>query len=125
MAVLTSTGITFSDSTSQTTAATAAALVTTANVLSATAGASFGDVGTYAALINTTTTNTASGSTLAGGSLQHSTNFGFTGGGLGFQSNGSFGGTTVSGTWRRMGGGAVFRSACCNTFASGLWLRIS
>ena len=107
MAVLTSTGITFSDSTSQSTAATAAALVTTANVLSATAGASAGAVGTYAFLGGTGgTTAFAAGSTVAGSSLAYAgfarENASFAAASQHTISSGGAGGG-VSGTWRAMG----------------------
>jgi hypothetical protein len=110
MAVLTSAGITFGDSTSQTTAATAAALVTTANVLSATAGASAGAVGTYAFLKDTNATAGRSfGSTYASTFLSPSD---AGGGNVG----------SVSGTWRCMG---YANQSGDPGGSSTLWLRIS
>ena len=104
MSVLTSAGITFGDSTSQTTAATAAALVTTTNVLSATAGASVGAVGTYALLLDTTNSNTslAAGSTIAGSALRYTNTDRNSDGGLSITSASG----TPSGTWRLMGYGS-------------------
>jgi hypothetical protein len=102
MAVLTSTGITFSDSTSQSTAATAAALVTTANVLSATAGASLGAVGTYGFFLDLVNSNTslAPGATIAGSSLGYGCIAAEADGNKMFSSTGN-----PSGTWRLMGQG--------------------
>jgi hypothetical protein len=90
MAVLTSTGITFSDSTSQSTAATAAALVTTANVLSATAWASAGAVGTYC-MAYAFSGNVSIGGTIAGNQIQYSS------------SDGANRSGSPAGTWRVMG----------------------
>ena len=111
MAVLTSAGITFGDATTQSTAATAAALVTTANVLSATAGASFAAVGTYAFLSRSdnsfTAGGTTAGSNLRAGSVQ--------------QPCGTtvvYGAALQSGTWRAMG----TTNATPNIT---VWLRIS
>jgi len=103
MSVLTQAGITFGDSTSQTTAATAAALVTTNNVLSATAGASVGAVGTYAFLLDTTNSNTslAAGSTIAGSSLRYGNIARDADQGLSINNVSG----TPSGTWRLMGYG--------------------
>lgn len=127
MSTLTTAGITFGDATSQTTAATAAALVTTTNVLNATAGASVGAVGTYAILM-TVAINPAglsAGSTIAGSSLRYTytTNWQDSCGSWSFRSLNSappYSGTP-SGTWRHMG----FWPA--NTIAqpASLFLRIS
>ena len=102
MSVLTSAGITFGDSTSQTTAATAAALVTTNNVLSATAGASLGAVGTYGFFLDLVNSNTSlsPGATIAGSSLGYGCISVNACGGQSFSSSGSPGGT-----WRLMGQG--------------------
>ena len=98
------TTLTFNDATTQTTAATAAALVTTTNVLNATAGASVGAVGTYAFLVDTTNSNSnvAAGSTIAGSSLRYG-NLSIDA--CGALSLGRYSGTP-SGTWRIMGYGA-------------------
>ena len=88
---LRNTDILFNDGTTQGTAATAGSLVTTANVLSATAGASVGAVGTYAALEFATSSTIAAGSTTAGSGLLFAR----------FDAGGSSG--TPSGTWRAMG----------------------
>ena len=128
MSTLTTAGITFGDATSQTTAATAAGLVTTTNVLNATAGASLGAVGTYAAAVYTAGTNIAAGATTAGSNLRYDP---ISGAGIAAasQTTGVYsgGGTAFSGTWRRMGGGKVYSALCCsvNLYSSGLFLRIS
>ena len=67
---LRNTDILFNDGTTQSTAATSGGLVTTANVLNATAGASHQAVGTYTVAWNTTTGNVASNGTIAGSSLR-------------------------------------------------------
>lgn len=108
MSTLTTAGITFGDATSQTTAATAAALVTTTNVLNATAGASAGAVGTYALLrVPANSPGYSFGSTRAGSGLVPSTT----------SSNAS---GSVSGTWRCMG---YINPSCA--VETTLWLRIS
>jgi uncharacterized membrane protein YebE (DUF533 family) len=126
MAVLTSAGITFGDATTQSTAATAAALVTTTNVLSATAGASVGAVGTYAMLLNINTNPTvlAAGSTIAGSALRYAF-------AQNWQSyddywddracNATVYSGTPSGTWRHMG----HYPSGNNANPTGLFLRIS
>jgi hypothetical protein len=101
----------------------------TTNVLSATAGATFGAVGTYAAFMNASNTNTLAGNTIAGSSLRYDVSplygggLGNTSGTLGFPA----GGTAPSGTWRKMGGSALVSSGgCCSTtWLSGIFLRIS
>ena len=65
------TDILFNDGTTQGTAATAGGLVTTANVLNATAGASLGAVGTYAFLGRNSTGILTPGSTYAGSGLRY------------------------------------------------------
>ena len=116
MAVLTQAGITFADSTSQTTAATAAALVTTTNVLNATAGASSGAVGVYGFCVSNQ--DVATGNTTAGSNLRFCGIDGRNIGG-GFQQTGG----TPSGTWRLMGF-QNRRSICGTIFIDGtLWLR--
>ena len=132
MSVLTSAGITFGDATSQTTAAVSA---TTTNVLSATAGASAGAVGTYAFLRHTTNADYAFGATLAGSSLVPA--------GVGTATwalytaatasalaltYGSYQNSAQSGTWRCMGVGSNVGDSGCPpnaTTAASLWLRIS
>ena len=111
------TSITFNDATVQTTAAGAP---TTAQVLSATTGATAGAVGSYAWLgFNGSSTTVNFNSTLAGSGLRPAG-----------ASSGTFGCTIVytiaftaaaqTGTWRCMGyySGATYGSAS-------LWLRIS
>lgn len=88
---------------------------TTDQVLTATAGASVGAVGTYAFLKENTnnTTNRAAGSTLAGSSLNYSA--------IGFNSI-SFEGTIPAGTWRLMG---QFQKEGMSSSLVSMWLRIS
>jgi hypothetical protein len=104
------TSITFNDSTVQTTAAVAP---TTAQVLSATAGASVGAVGTYAflgRLLSANTVYATPGTTKPGSELQYST------------SSAQLSGSSPAGTWRCMGymvgPGVDFERAT-------VWLRIS
>lgn len=115
-------GVTFNDSTTQSTAATAP---TTAQVLSATAGASAGAVGTYA--LASTGTNVAFGGTLAGSSLRASGAVRYAGGPFGTYSfvSANEDSATLAGTWRCMGrGGGSAGSSVTGAFVS-LWLRIS
>jgi hypothetical protein len=88
-------GVTFNDSTTQSTAAVAP---TTAQVLNATSGASVGAVGTYAFLryIVPISTTVNPGDTLAGSSLNYASMATTS---IGFPSVGS----AASGTWRLMG----------------------
>lgn len=92
------TSITFNDGTVQTTAAGGAP--TTAQVLSATAGASVGAVGTYAflSMVPYSNASTAPGATRAGSSLRYA-------GGVSYPSTNlsSISGTSPAGTWRAMG----------------------
>jgi hypothetical protein len=91
------------DSKGRITAASTGTGVTTATVLSATAGAGVGEVGTYGLFLDTTNSNTslAAGSTIAGSSLRYSNVARDACGGLSF--NNASG--TPSGTWRLMGYG--------------------
>lgn len=93
---LRNTDILFNDGTTQTTAAYG---VTTYSVLNATAGASAGDVGTYAVRRSATSSGWSSGSTVSGSTV----------GGL-------------SGTWRAMG---PSRPNEFNKDQIGVYLRIS
>jgi hypothetical protein len=104
--------------------ATASSTPTTAQVLSATAGANVGEVGTYAFLLDTTNSNTnlAAGSTIAGSSLRY--------GNVHLNRDGiieiSQSSGTPSGTWRIMGYGARQSStASYNDRYVSLFLRIS
>lgn len=120
------TTITFNDATTQSTAASAP---TTAQVLSATAGAAVGDVGTYATCVKINTGGLAAGATVAGSSLRYAQGAGFTlscgswtasnpGGGQPYS-------TTPSGTWRCMGY-LVSGGTAGPTFVTGTtFLRIS
>jgi hypothetical protein len=96
---------------------------TTAQVLSATAGANVGEVGTYAFCNDTTNSNSnlAAGSTIAGSSLRY--------GNVhldrdGILSIGNYSGTP-SGTWRIMGYGQRGPSGTYNDRYVSLFLRIS
>ena len=82
---------------------------TTANVLAATAGASAGDVGTYAFLRFNTLTNAVAGTTHAGSGLRYS------------NANGSSTGGTPSGTWRLMGDAGTLSQQA----STSLFLRIA
>ncbi len=100
---------------------------TTAQVLTATAGASVGAVGTYAFLGSTSFTATAAGSTKAGSSLRYA----------GARATSSFSndlptgnvpvgnGGTPSGTWRAMGRDFSNSSGDGDFYGVTLWLRIS
>jgi D-serine deaminase-like pyridoxal phosphate-dependent protein len=113
---LRNTDILFNDGTTQGTAATAGGLVTTANVLNATAGASLGAVGTYAFLVPTTGVSTNPGVTKAGSALRYSDT-----------SVSAFTGTTPTGTWRCMGYDSSLVCGCTgiNFVRATVWLRIS
>lgn len=99
--------------------AASAAAPTTAQVLSAYAGATAGDVGTHSFMCTTAATGAlAIGSTRAGSGLRSG----------GLESSGTTGtpglegnGTTASGTWRLMGQGVRTDSK----FRTSVWLRIS
>lgn len=81
---------------------------TTAQVLSATAGASAGAVGTYAFATHQTAGSIAAGGTIAGSNLRY----------YGISSSGAIFSGTPAGTWRCMG--------YVDTSATGtVWLRIS
>lgn len=113
------TSITFNDGTTQTTAAGGAP--TTAQVLSATAGATAGAVGTYAFLLvsNAASFSVSAGSTYAGSSLRFASN----------NANTVFGQTfsgTPAGTWRCMGFATKTSSGCSDLYSQAtVWLRIS
>jgi hypothetical protein len=129
MAILTSAGITFGDSTTQSTAATA-----TSTALDG--------IGTYSILIMAADNNLAIGSTIAGSSLRYN----YTSNGPGSQTGvssttqsrsvqgGTYdgGGTSLSGTWRRMNSGTIFTTTfdpdsqiTTRTYNTGLYVRIS
>jgi hypothetical protein len=118
---LVSTGVMFPDGTTQTTAAVSSA-PTTEQVLSATAGASVGAVGTYAFLsrpVNVGSGGTvAAGGTAAGSTLRYTSTNSYRGRGTG----------TPSGTWRCMGhadlGSYTYYGPQYYNFPT-VWLRIS
>jgi hypothetical protein len=92
---------------------------TTAQVLTATAGASVGAVGTYAFLRPNNATTYSAGSTLAGSNMFY--NGGLTSAGGNSMSDGA----SPAGTWRCMGHRSAFNQYGVVTFAATLWLRIS
>jgi len=110
-------GITFSDATTQTTAATAP---TTATVLAATAGASFGAVGTYAlaSRAGLTTGDVSAGGTLAGSALRRQSAVV----GIITPANNMPYGAALSGTWRAM---SDYTYNNGDLAGIALWLRIS
>ena len=128
------TQIVFNNGTIQDTAATAGSLVTTTNVLNATAGASVGAVGTYALLymnnLDLVANTYSPGATLAGSSLVY---FGSSTLTLGSGYVAGLQGSVASGpagTWRLMGKGGRITAVipCCGNedlawFS--LFLRIS
>ena len=90
---------------------TSAPAPTTSQVLSATAGASTGAIGTYAFLYNNTGTNyTSAGGTLAGSSLRYGGSYDW------------YNSDTPSGTWRLLGNA---RQNNGSGGSSSVWLRIS
>lgn len=123
------TSITFNDATVQTTAASAASTA-------------FGGIGSYALLANAANADVATGGTVAGSSLRYDygapnsiasssqspyqTAFVYEGGG-----SYSAGGSAVSGTWRKVSTGNVYRTyfnACVGTvriYHVALFVRIS
>lgn len=110
------TSITFNDGTTQTSAATAAGLVTNANVLAAMAGTAVGAVGSFALLaIYNNTAYAYPGATYAGSALRYSA----TGGDLILTT------TIPSGTWRLMGFSASGWSQGSYSTCTNVWLRIS
>jgi hypothetical protein len=118
---LISTGVQFPDNSIQT---TAASTPTTAQVLTATAGAAVGDVGTYAYLRPNNTTTYSAGNTLAGSSLRYQSSPSRNLGGA-FISSTTDGGTP-SGTWRCMGNRQGSDSdGNPSSEPATLWLRIS
>lgn len=105
---------------------------TTAQVLSATAGASVGAVGTYAFMRHTTSADYAPGATLAGSSLRYAGIAGrvwqsYTSGNAAQQGMAVVEDTAAStGTWRCMGVGSNATYPCVDVqFTASLWLRIS
>lgn len=102
---------------------------TTAQVLTATAGASAGAVGTYAFLGETSLTNTAVGGTRAGSALRY---VAVQGNPYPWQSAGASGlarytafGSAPAGTWRCMGQSTSSTAGCTEHYPATLWLRIS
>jgi hypothetical protein len=108
----------------------AAGAPTTAQVLSATAGAAVGDVGTYACCVSANAAgNVSIGGTASGSNLRYSagqgsgvTNY------VGVQSFSASSTTAPSGTWRNMGWINFTNTGCgpsSNSSLATLWLRIS
>ena len=119
--------ILFNDGSTQSTAATAGSLVTTANVLNATAGATFNAVGTYvwaATFASTGSVTLTSGATYTPGAGQGqirsvaTTTFN-----TGFQINNFV--NNLSGTWRYMSGTGTATAGCFTGVIFGLFVRIA
>jgi hypothetical protein len=82
---------------------------TTAQVLSATAGAAVGETGSYALLYDSATVARSPGATLAGSTLRYTS------------ADGAPTTTAPAGTWRIMGATTVVN----NRSSTSVWLRIS
>lgn len=99
---------------------------TTAQVLTATAGASVGAVGTYAMATPSGNTAYAPGATASGGSLVYASGVAYGGVNCGYYYNNSLSsnprGSALSGTWRCM---CVTANSTSSFATYGLWLRIS
>ena len=95
---------------------------TTAQVLSATAGAAVGEVGTYA-FFSVPSGNTGTftqGSTYAASGLRYAGGLALGNAGRSFVS-----GTAPAGTWRAMGIGGYRQGCCVTAYGATLFLRIS
>jgi hypothetical protein len=107
--------------------ATAGGTPTTDQVLTATAGASTGAVGTYAYLGETTTVSTSPGGTRAGSNFRYAgtpkQNSWTDGNGRPFGAAGGSG--TPAGTWRCMGFSQYWADPYTANYGTTLWLRIS
>ena len=105
--------------------ATTVTTITTNQVLTATAGASLGEVGTYAFLsrVSYSDTDTTPGTTYAGSSFRYAGGISSYGGGTG----NSISTTAPAGTWRAMGNATSENgSTCAGSWEVGtLFLRIS
>jgi hypothetical protein len=102
--------------------------VSTASVLTATAGATIGAVGTYVFAAYTTTASVTPGNTVAGSLLRYGNDGVQVPTSLNMNSGGSTGSATaLSGTWRLMGGGFYSGFGCppLSGYILSLWLRIS
>ena len=142
MAVLTSTGITFSDATSQATSP----VITLNGQKGTVVTTDLGAIGSTMAALVATNGNVAINGTIAGSSLRYSytltsgssvgdqenTQWGALNGNRNQLGNGSYGGggSALSGTWRRMDTGIIYsqRATCCGTlyfWGVGLFVRIS
>ena len=109
--------ITISGGTGAVTINAASSAPTTAQVLSATAGASVGAVGTYAFLFDTTFSILGTGNTRAGSALRYTN--------AEHGSGAAASGGAPSGTWRLMG---YTYASCCypqQGFRISVWLRVS
>lgn len=120
---LRNTDILFNDGTTQSTAATAASTA-------------FGAIGTYAVLMMAANTNLATGSTIAGSSLRYdftanaayeyldtfANSAPFLSRRLQTSSSYAGGGTSLSGTWRKMSSGVTYGSVTnCGLTSYGFW----
>lgn len=114
--------------TSVTTQAIASSAPTTAQVLTATAGATAGAVGTYAFAGENANMTTAPGATRAGSNLRYAgvVTPNLWSNANGVNAIGPIGSTiALSGTWRAMGSSTVSTVACQTALPATLWLRIS
>jgi hypothetical protein len=107
---------------------TGAVTLTTADVTTATASATAGDIGTYAFLGDASSTATSFGNTRAGSNLHPA---GLARTGNGFNLNINLAGNIQSmnsaraGTWRAMGTADGISANCGTAYPATLWLRIS
>ena len=127
MAILTSAGITFGDSTTQTTAAVAG--VTSLNgATGAITNTTNGSIGSYVIGFGTTNTSFAIGATIAGSSLRHAGNTTITAQAVVNQwdnatDNNSLG---LTGTWRAMNRSGNYNNIVGGTgYVGNLWCRVS
>lgn len=97
--------------------ATVSTSPTSTQVLTAYAGASFGGVGTYAAL-HLQSGSISAGSTTTGSNLRYNK-------GTNFVITSSSGGTSLSGTWRNMGSTVSTSTGRDTSYGTSIFLRIS
>lgn len=125
MAILTSAGITFGDSTTQTTAAVAG--VTSLNgQTGAITNTTYGAIGSYCVAAGATNTIYAAGATIAGSSLVHENNNTTTARAIWLDTNGSVSSMNLSGTYRAMNRVGNYANIVGGTgYVPTLWVRIS
>lgn len=125
MAILTSAGITFGDSTTQTTAAVAG--VTSLNgQTGAITDTTYGAIGSYCIAAGAQSTQYAAGATIAGSSLGHDGNSTNTARAIWLDTSGGVTSMSLSGTYRAMNRvGTHVNIVGGNGFVPTLWVRIS